>query len=261
VPFFKAGSIKYYKFPSLDNSGVYHALFTRHGGISPFPWNSLNFGASVGDDIQRVLQNREKALSVIKVKPESVYDTYQIHSNEIVLTDQPLPMNSTHLKADAIITNKSNVTLMMRFADCVPILLFDPVTRAIGILHAGWKGTVNKIAGKTVLEMEQNYGTNPKNLLAAIGPSIGPDHYTVGSDVVEKVHSSFGDKSEQLIVENRGKVNFDLWKANQVVLNEVGVTKIEISGICTSCNLNDWFSHRSEHGKTGRFGVVIGLCG
>jgi len=260
VPFCQAGSIKYYKFSSLENQGIYHALFTRHGGISPSPWNSLNFGASVGDDFQRVMQNREKALAVLQLKPESVYDTFQIHSTEIVLTDRPLNPNVSHIKADAIITNKPNVTLMMRFADCVPILLFDPVNRVIGISHAGWIGTVNKIAGKTVLQMKQNYGTNPKHVLAAIGPSIGPDHYSIGSDVLEKVQSSFGEKSKQLIIDNHGKSYFDLWKANQVVLNEVGVTEIEVSGICTSCNLNDWFSHRGELGKTGRFGVVIGLC-
>jgi len=260
VPFYQAGLIKYYRFSSLENPGLYHAIFTRHGGISPSPWKSLNFGASVGDDIQRVMQNREKALSVLQLKPESVYDTFQIHSTEIVSIDQPLPPNVTHLKADAIITNKPNITLMMRFADCVPILLFDPVNHVIGISHAGWMGTVHKIAGMTVQKMKTNYGTNPNSLLAAIGPSIGPDHYSIGDDVVEKVHSSFGNKDEQLIIVDHGKSYFDLWKANQVVLNEIGVSNIEVAGICTSCNMNDWFSHRGEHGKTGRFGVVIGLC-
>ncbi len=260
MPFYQVGSIKYYRFSSLENPGIYHALFTRHGGISPSPWKSLNFGASVGDDVQRVRQNREKALSALQLKSESVYDAYQIHSTEIVLTDRPLPPNATHLKADAIITNQPNVTLMMRFADCVPILLFDPVNHVIGIVHAGWKGTVNKIVRETVLRMKQDYGTNTNDLLAGIGPSIGPDHYSVGRDVLEKVHISFRDVAEQLIIIDHGKSYFDLWKANQVVLNEVGVSKIEVTGICTSCNMNDWFSHRGEHRKTGRFGVVIGLC-
>lgn len=260
MPFYQEGSIKYYKFLSLENQGLYHALFTRHGGLSPSPWKSLNFGASVGDDVKRVIQNREKAMAVLQLKTENVYDTFQIHSTEIVLTDRPLPPNEIHIKADAIITNKPNVTLMMRFADCVPILLFDPVNRVIGISHAGWKGTVYKIAGKTVLKMNQNYGTNPNHVLAAIGPSIGPDHYSIGNDVIEKVNLSFGDKAEQLIIYDHGKTFFDLWRANQVILNEIGVYKIEVAGICTNCNMNDWYSHRGEHGKTGRFGVVIGLC-
>lgn len=260
MPFYQEGSIKYYRFSSLENLGLKHALFTRHGGLSPSPWKSLNFGASVGDDFKRVNQNRKKALAVLLLKPESVYDTFQIHSTEIVLADRPLPPNELHIKADAIITNKPEVTLMMRFADCVPILLYDPVIHVIGISHAGWMGTVNKIAGKTVLKMNQKYGTNPNNVLAAIGPSIGPDHYSIGEDVIEKVNASFGDKAEQLIIKDHDKTYFDLWKANQVILNEIGVYKIEVAGICTNCNMNDWFSHRGEHGKTGRFGVVIGLC-
>jgi YfiH family protein len=260
VPFYQAGAKKYYRFSSLENQGIVHAIFTRHGGVSPAPWKSLNFGGSVGDDVKRVLLNRESALSSVNLKPENVYDTYQIHSTEIVLTDQPLSPNEPHVKADAIVTNSPNITLMMRFADCVPILLFDPVNRVIGISHAGWVGTINKIAGKTVLKMKLKYGTRPKDVLAAIGPSIGPDHYSVGFDVIEKVRSSFGAEADRLIIDNQGKSYFDLWKANQVVLNEVGVIRIEVSGICTNCNMDDWYSHRGEHGKTGRFGVVIDIC-
>ncbi len=189
-----------------------------------------------------------------------MYDVYQVHSTEIVCTDKPLAVGEPHLKADAIITNIPNICLMMRFADCVPILLFDPEKRVVGIAHAGWIGTVNKIAGKTVTKMVQNFGTNPTDVLAAIGPSIGPDHYQVGEDVINKVDNSFGNSSEKLFVHKDGKSYFDLWKANQIVLTEVGVNKIEVAGICTQCNLNDWYSHRGEHGKTGRFGVVLGLC-
>lgn len=260
MPFYREGSIKYYRFSSLGFPGVYHALFTRLGGLSPSPWKSLNFGASVGDDVMRVNQNREKALALLQVNPMSVYDTYQIHSTEIVVTNRPLLPNEQHIKADAIITNKPGVTLMMRFADCVPVLFFDPVNQVIGISHAGWIGTVNKIVGKTVIKMKQDYGTNPNDVIAAIGPSIGPDHYTVGNDVLEKVISSFGTQAEQLITDDHGKTYFDLWKANQYTLNEIGVHKIEVAEICTNCNINDWYSHRGEHGKTGRFGVVIGLC-
>jgi copper oxidase (laccase) domain-containing protein len=108
--------------------------------------------------------------------------------------------------------------------------------------------------------MKLKYGTKPRDVLAAIGPSIGPDHYSVGIDVIEKVRSSFGAEADRLIIDDHGKSYFDLWKANQDVLYEVGVIRIEVSGICTNCNMDDWYSHRGEHGKTGRFGVVIGLC-
>jgi polyphenol oxidase len=253
------GKIKYYKFRILENSGVYHAIFSRHGGISPKPWESLNFGASVGDDALRVVKNREMALESIGIIPESVYDVYQIHSTNVVVTNRPLGRNEIHIKADAIITNQPSVTLMMRFADCVPILLFDPIKRAIGIVHAGWVGTVDKIIEKVVLEMSRNYLTNPNDLIAAIGPSIGPDHYSVGVDVLKRIHSSFPEHTDQLICKRQGKSYFDLWKANKISLNNVGVNNIEVAEICTFCAIEDWYSHRGENGKTGRFGVVFGL--
>jgi hypothetical protein len=259
VPIYESGAIKYYRFASLEDHGIYHALFTRHGGFSPTPWHSLNFGASVGDDLHRVIQNRETALKSLHIRPNSVFDVYQVHSTIIVKTNKPLDPNEAHFKADAIITNQPGVTLMMRFADCVPILLFDPVNRAIAIIHAGWIGTVDKIARKSVLEMVANYGTNPKDIIAAIGPSIGPDHYSVGKDVIDRVKASFGEKAKQVIVYHQNKSIFDLWKANQIVLADVGVRNIEISEICTCCNLGDWYSHRGEFGTTGRFGVIFGL--
>lgn len=259
MPFYQSGTIKYYRFSSLENQGLYHAIFTRRGGFSPAPWKSLNFGASVGDEHRRVRLNRQKALNALDLDSTTVYDTYQIHSNDIVVTDRPLAANEPHIKADGIITNQSGITLMMRFADCVPILLFDPVHRVIGIAHAGWIGTVNKIAVKVVSTMMQKYSTNPGDIKAAIGPSIGPDHYVVGKEVIEKVQYSFKDDFEHLLSSKNGRSYFDLWKANQIVLGEIGVRQVEIAGICTNCDLNDWYSHRGEHGDTGRFGAVIGL--
>lgn len=219
----------------------------------------MNFGSSVGDNIQRVKQNRERALAVLDIQEDSVYDVYQVHSTEIVVTKKPRTQDEPHLRADAMITNRPGITLMMRFADCVPILLFDPIKHVIGLAHAGWIGTVNQIAKKTILKMEQEFGTNPGDILAAIGPAIGPDHYIVGKEVIEKVVSSFGDLSENLIIKRGEKSYFNLWQANQVLLNETGVKNIEVAEICTQCKLEDWYSHRGEHGTTGRFGVVMGL--
>lgn len=259
MPFYNEGSIKYFRFSSLENLGVYHAVFTRHGGCSPSPWKSLNFGASVGDDTNRVMTNRERALATFNLDPTNVYDTYQVHSSEIVAAEIPLAKGEPHIKADGIITNQPRLTLMMRFADCVPILLVDPVHHAIGIAHAGWIGTLNKIALQAVSKMVINFGTDPKEIIAAIGPSIGPDHYPVGQEVLEKVHSVFAEDEEKLINYRNGEPHLDLWKANQIVLHEAGVSQIEIAGICTSCNVEDWYSHRGEHGRTGRFGIIIGL--
>jgi YfiH family protein len=259
MPFNQVGPIKYFEFSSLKLPGIYHAIFTRQGGVSPSPWKSLNFGGSVGDDINRVRQNIERALTVIDVGADRMYQVYQVHSTDIVIAGVPLKPGEYLLKADGIITQRSDLTLLMRFADCVPIFLFDPVQRVIGIVHAGWLGTVNKIVHKAIRMMVENYKTNPGDIYAGIGPSIGPDHYQVGKDVLEQVRRSFGNKADQLIINQHGNTVFDLWKANLYILHELGVKNIEISGICTACNMGDWYSHRGERGKTGRFGAVIGL--
>jgi len=256
---FSSGEIRYYKFQNLEGQGLYHGIFTRHGGYSPPPWESLNFGASVGDEPQRVMMNRKVALDALDIPIESVYDLYQVHSTEVVITDRPLQVDENHLKADAIITKRPNVTLMMRFADCVPIFLFDPVHRVIAIIHAGWIGTVEKISQKTIRSMVDIFRTKPSDVIAAIGPSIGPDHYSIGDDVIARITKSFGNISDQFLTDTNGKCFFDMWKANQQLLVENDVTNIEVAEICTQCNLSNWYSHRGEHAKTGRFGAVLGL--
>lgn len=255
----EVGAIKYYQFDSLVDQGLYHAVFTRQGGVSPEPWKSLNFGASVGDDAIHVAQNKQNALDKLGINVNSIFDVYQVHSSEVVYSDRPLRAGEPHLKADAIITNTPGVTLLMRFADCVPILLFDPIHRAIGIIHAGWIGTVNKITEKTLSMMGEKFGTQPDMVFAAIGPSIGPDHYSIKSDVIDRVISAFGKKSDKLLVYNQDRIYFDLWMSNKMILNEAGVNNIEIAEKCTNCHLEEWYSHRGEFGKTGRFGIVFGL--
>jgi YfiH family protein len=147
----------------------------------------------------------------------------------------------------------------MRFADCVPILLHDPGKGVIGIAHAGWMGTLRDVAVATVNAMKKNYGSNPADIIAGIGPSIGPDHYEIGADVILQVMQKHGDESELFLKSHQGKIHFNLWEANRVALERAGVRQIEVSGICTACHTEDWFSHRAEKGRTGRFGALISL--
>jgi hypothetical protein len=147
----------------------------------------------------------------------------------------------------------------MRFADCVPILFHDPRKGVIGVAHAGWVGTLRDVATATINAMAKQYGSNPADIIAGIGPSIGPDHYEVGADVILQVMQKFGDESEQLLKSHNGKIHFDLWKTNRLLLEKAGVEKIEVAEICTACNTDDWFSHRAEKGRTGRFGALITL--
>jgi YfiH family protein len=253
--------IRYLTFDSFPGD-VIHAIFTRQGGLSPDPWASLNFGGTVGDETSRVRENRFRAFRALKRDPQSMFDVWQVHSADVVIATAPHGAVPVELKADGMITDTPEVTLFMRFADCTPILLYDPLRPAVGIVHAGWLGTVRKAAAATVQAMQAAYGSSPADLLAAIGPAIGPDHYEVGPQVVEQVRCAFGSDSDLLLQQKNGpRPHFDLWAANRLVLEQAGVKNIEVAGLCTACNPQDWYSHREQKGKTGRFGALIALGG
>ena len=251
--------LKYYQFSIFSGCALFHAVFTRHGGYSKRPFNSLNTGGTVGDDPDAVLRNHQKIYDVFGFDYYSRYDVWQVHGTKVLCTDQPRHRDARHQKADGVITDRAEVTLFMRFADCVPILLFDPITKAIGIIHAGWQGTANKIAGAAVTKMAECYGTLPKNILAGIGPSICQDCYEVGEEVYKSFEDQYGEETGEFFQPINNKYHLDLWRANQKALKEAGVDQIEISGLCTACHTEDWYSHRAEKGKTGRFGVLMAL--
>ena len=251
--------LRFYSFESFENQGIISAAFTRHGGNSPVPWNGLNVGGTVGDSLENVVENRRRLFQAAGRPQESIFDVWQVHSNDVVVADQPRSSSQPYVKADAILTDRNKVTLFMRFADCVPILLFDPIHKAIGLVHAGWVGTVNQIAKVTVEAMQAEFGTDPKQLLAGIGPSICATHYPIGPDVIARVKETFEADSRQLLSGNGTATHFDLWNANRLILEKAGISHIEISGMCTACHPEDWFSHRGEKGKTGRFGVLFAL--
>ncbi|NMC12123.1 MAG: peptidoglycan editing factor PgeF [Chloroflexi bacterium] len=255
----QSGDVRYYCFETLSSYNVPHAVITRHGGVSPFPWATLNLGATVGDDLERVKENRRKAFEAVGRDIHAYYDVWQVHSNRVICTHTPRNPEQPHEKADAILTNTPGLTLFMRFADCVPVLLFDPVKKAIGVVHAGWMGTIKQIVALTVEKMISEYNSSPGDIVAAIGPSICQKHYEVGKEVVNEAYISFQSDADIFIRNENGHYLFNLWEANKYLLEKAGVEHIEVSGICTACHLEEWFSHRGEAGKTGRFGVMIGL--
>ena len=260
MPFNEVDGLRYFTFDSLSGEALVHAVFTRQGGVSPAPWNELNVGGTVGDDRERVRENRQRSFQALRRDPHSLHDVWQVHSADVVVAAAPQDASPPERKADAIITNNPAVTLFMRFADCVPILLFDPAHRAVGIVHAGWLGTVRRVTTAAVEALQQNFGSRPDELLAAIGPSIGPDHYEVGQEVIDRVRETFGKQAEALLPGKLGHTYFDLWAANRVLLEQAGVTRVELAGLCTACHPEDWYSHRAQQGKTGRFGAMIALC-
>ncbi|MEN6482150.1 MAG: peptidoglycan editing factor PgeF [Anaerolineaceae bacterium] len=251
--------LEYYTFDSFPSTDLIHGVFTRKGGVSPAPFVSLNLGGSIGDSQENVIENRKRIFNVFNKDVESIFDVWQVHGNTVIYADQPRPLDSLHEKADAIITDSPKVTLFMRFADCVPIFLYDPQNKAVGLVHAGWKGTVNKIVQDSVVAMKNRFGTEPKHLLAAIGPSIGPDHYQIGRDVIKQVKRTFDQNDSVLFKGKDGKIFLDLWEANRVLLLACGVQDIEVAKICTACDTQGWYSHRKENGLTGRFGAIIAL--
>lgn len=252
--------VHYLTFDSLPTNRVIHGFFTRKGGVSPEPWASLNTGGTVGDERAHVIENRRRIFSALGRRVESVFDVWQVHGVEARASRQPRPLDAPHEQADIILTDSPEVTLFMRFADCVPIFLYDPIRHAAGLAHAGWQGTVKKAAAAAVAAMVLHYGCKPADLTAVIGPSIGPDHYAVGEDVIRQVQSAFGERADQLLASVDGKIHLDLWEANRLTLAESGVGQIETSRVCTACDVSLWFSHRAENGRTGRLGAILALA-
>jgi len=257
MPFHTFGALRFYTLDLFDQHGIRHGFFTRQGGVSPEPWTSLNHGGTTGDVRPNVVENRRRMFEVFDLPVETIFDSWQVHGREVICADRPRPLDSPHQKADGILTADRDITLVMRFADCVPVLLYDPVKGVTGIVHAGWQGTVLQAAAAGVERMQSAYGSRPADIVAGIGPSICVDHYQVGHEVVEGVRQSFGADAGSVLRQANGTTHLDLWKANQVILERCGVHQVEVAGICTACHVEDWYSHRAERGKTGRYGVLL----
>jgi polyphenol oxidase len=237
-----------------------HGIFTRHGGVSCQPWASLNTGGTVGDDVNAVQTNHELMYSTLKANSRRTCTVWQVHGADTVIVDGPVRGRRWIALADGMVTDREDTPLVMRFADCAPILLHDPVQGVIGISHAGWRGTVTGAASSAVKTMIQAYGCKPDDIQAGIGPCIGPQRYQVGEEVVEAVRSYY-HTTDGLIRRDPtdGSAYLDLWEANRRDLQNAGVRQIETATICTATNTQDFFSHRAESGRTGRFGVVMSL--
>ncbi len=259
MPYRQISDLRCYFFAIFDPARVDQAVFTRMGGVSPAPWASLNVGGMNGDERSHVIENRRRMFAAFGRPVESLFDVWQVHSADAVRADRPRPLDAPHQQADIILTDRPEVTLFMRFGDCVPILLHDPVRQVVCLAHAGWMGTVKKAASAAVEAMTAGYGCRPADILAGIGPSVGMHHYEVGGNVIEAARQAFGAQANRLLVRQNGSIHFDLWQANRLVLEQAGVEQIEISGQCTVCQPENWFSHRGEKGKTGRFGALIAL--
>ncbi len=277
APTLKTTSLPLVRFASLSrHAGLMHGVSTRHGGVSVGPYASLNLGAVVGDDRANVETNHRLLAQALGVTRADFTTVWQVHSNRVVRARET-DRGTMIAQADGIVTDVPELPLIQRFGDCTPLLLYDPQRQAIGLAHAGWRGTVNDMASALVAAMISEFGSDPADLVAVIGPSIGPCCYEVGPEVVAAVRAAMPAAPHVLVspspaatgatplterqMPGKGDSRFhlDLWQANRWQLAQAGVTQIEVAGVCTKCHRDTYFSHRGDQGRTGRFAAVMML--
>lgn len=249
----------YYCFEALDDQpGLFHGIFTRLGGVSAAPWATLNVGHTVGDTAEAVEENHRRICRALGISRQDIASGYQVHGIRVAHVSYQ-DRGRVYPQTDIMITAAPGVALMQRYADCLPIVLYDPVHRAIGLAHAGWRGTLAGVARKAVEAMQTAFGSHPSDLIAGLGPGIGPCCYQVGPEVAAAAQAAIPGWPSVLLSRRDGSWHLDLWEANRRLLAQAGVGRIEIAGLCTACRTDEFYSHRAEQGRTGRFGVVIGL--
>lgn len=252
-------NIKILKFSNLQkHENLIHYSSTRMGGSSVDHLTSLNLGYTVKDKTSNVTNNLKLLAQSLQIDKSDFVFPKQTHSANVGIVRSSIDIFPD---TDALITNIPGICISVRTADCVPILLFDPVKKAIAAIHSGWKGTVQKISQKTIELMHDEFGTNPSDLVTGIGPSIGPKVYEVGPEVVEVFNEKFIQNHFFTPVKNSNKYLLDLWEANKEILMESGIFegKIEVAEICTYSNPELFFSARRDQGKTGRLATGIML--
>jgi len=257
----------FYTINSFNKTGlVDHAFTSRIGGVSPTPYSSLNLGTKTKDSIKNVEDNFRIVSKLLNMPLEKMIMSNQVHGTNIKVVDK---VDNNDKKfgfvyeegVDGFITNLKNVTLCTFHADCVPIFYLDPIKNVVGLAHAGWKGTVNRIAGKMIELMHKTYDSSAEDILIGIGPSIGPCCFEVKDDVCGKFLEEFSNHEKIIRKEESNKWKIDLWKANEIVLEEKGILNrnITTSNLCTGCNKDKFFSYRKENGITGRMAALIKL--
>lgn len=257
--------LEYLTFPLLEGTGIVRHLFsTRLGGVSEGEFASLNFSFDRGDRKENVLANYERIAEVLGCKVEDMTASHQTHTTNIRRVSaedkgKGIIRARDYENVDGLMTNEAGIVLVTYYADCVPLYFVDPVHRAIGLAHSGWRGTVNKMGECMVKAMGEAFGSRPEELYAAIGPSICRECYEVGEDVAEQ----FGKMEEAVITPGKypGKYQLDLWRANEIILKQAGIpaSHIAVTDICTCHNPEYLFSHRASKGRRGNLGAFMML--
>lgn len=261
--------VPYIVFPGLEATGaVKHLFTTRLGGVSSGVCSSMNLSFTRGDDPEAVMENYRRIAAIMDSDLEHFVCTDQTHTNHVrVITEADLGKGVIRQKdyhdVDGLVTNVPGIILSTFFADCVPLFFVDPVRKAIGMTHSGWRGSVQKIGKCTVELMTGQYGCDPADIHAAVGPSICQDCYEVSADVIEEIKKSFDESlwNQLFYQKNEEKYQLNLWEVNRQIFLESGIREenIEVTDLCTCCNPETLFSHRASQGKRGNLAAFLML--
>ena len=259
----EVNGVPFLTYPLLEHTGVVtHGFSTRLGGVSTGYCSTMNISTTRGDDPKAIEENKRRLATAIGVDADSFTYTNQTHTTNVAVVE-PKDRGRRFLETDGLVTNVPGICLVTFYADCVPLYFVDPVKKAIGLSHSGWRGTVHKMGKVTVETMRDAYGTRPEDVIAAIGPSICQDCYEVSEEVIEQFRNNFEKSlwSELFYQKENGKYQLNLWKANQVVLMEAGIKKehIAVTNVCTHCNPDIFFSHRTTWDQRGNLSALLAL--
>lgn len=243
---------------------VPHCFSTRHGGVSTGHLSSLNLGIHRGDVRENVEKNYELLGAAVGFDPETLVFTHQTHTDIVARVGKEHCGDGLKreviVERDGLVTNEAGVTLIVFSADCTPILLHDPVHRAIGAVHSGWRGTAAGIVKKAVEKMTAEYGTDPKDVQAAIGPCIGKCCFETHGEVPEAMLVALGEDAACAITDHHnGKFHVDLKELNRLWLQKAGVQTVDISADCTACQPDRFWSHRIVGNARGSLAAIIRL--
>ncbi len=246
----------------LELNEVTHAFTTRVGGSTKAPYDSFNLGRSVGDDAVKrdAIENRKKLCNTLSIDFHKLVVPGQVHSPNVALIEDLASLPD--LKGvDGVTTAREQIPLLLHFADCVPVIVADPQAKAVGVFHAGWRGTAQNIVGNGVKVMARELGAKPERMRAAIGPAIGACCYPTGEDVVEALIATVADKgiAQSLIHRLADRAAPDLKAFNALQLLEAGVELVDTCDFCTACKPELFYSHRQSGGTTGRQGALVAL--
>lgn len=261
--------VPYIQFKNLSATGIVkHGFSTRKGGVSTGIFSSMNLNFKRGDDPDAVLENYRRMAAALNMRVEDMVLSDQTHTTNVrVITEEDrgkgILRPQDYSDVDGMITNVPGIVLVTSYADCVPLYFVDPVRKAIGLSHSGWKGTVGHIGQKTVWKMHEVYGSEPKDIVAAIGPSICQSCYEVSDDVAEAFRANFtaDEAADILLDKGNGKYQLDLWKANWYVLTDAGILleHLSVTDLCTACHPDLLWSHRKTNGQRGGLSAFLSL--